>query len=1502
MYKNNVEKNDSIHDHESQDGIAVIGMSGRFPGAKTVEEFWNNISSGTCSIKMFDKQELIDFGVNEEYLSNPNYVSASGFVEDQDKFDEKFFGYLPLEASVLAPQHRIFLETTHEALENAGYTSGKYEGSIGVFAGTGESSYFTNHIYPNHELVRLFGLWESQIATSPHLLVNKVSYKLNLTGPSLNINTACSTSLVSVVVACENLENFKCDMAIAGGIHLMLPSEIGYIYREGSILSADGYCRTFDKDATGTVPGSGVGVVVLKRLKDALSAGDNILAVIKGFAVNNDGSDKAGFTAPSVEGQRKCIIKAQTKASVLPHTINYIEAHGTGTPLGDSIEIQALKEAFSQEILKKESCALGSVKSNIGHADVASGIIGLIKVILCLKNKKLVPHIGARSALLNEEFEDSPFFINTKLTPWQRVNSDTPLRAGVSSFGIGGTNAHIIVEEADLLSTRALKLLDKNYIFSCSAKTTNALDALKHNLLRYMKETLSPGKTSESEFANFIYTLHMGREDHLLRLALPCVDLKNAIELLENSIKEQKANIPLPSKTQGIVFMFPGQATQYVNVARKLYENEPFFKSIVDKCCEEVYKNHQINIKNIMFVNYKIKNDNVIEPHTQYDQLSLFIIEYSLAALLINWGIIPTAMIGHSLGEYVAACLSGVVTLSEALKLIFWRGKFMQMEEKGSMLAVPLSQRDMIPFLNNQVSLAAINAPSLCVVSGNTEGISKFQASIIKQLEAKDLKCKLLDTTHAFHSFMMEGAAKKFKEVLKDIEFKEPEIPYISNVTGMWVSHEEIRNSQYWIDHLCRTVKFSSGIRTLQDSGIYTYVEVGPGNILSSLVRLHHINNNSNNTIQMLQKNNINSKEEYNIYTGLADLWIQGAHVNWPNFYATKEKCRIPLPTYPFEKKRHWIDKKINQNLCTLTKDHFEEQGLSIIKNFVKPQQKSGITCQGARNETERDLVKIWEAIFSAEPIGIFDNFFELGGHSLTAIQLISIIRKKFIIEIPIKHIFENPTIAELAKCIQLAKREKKHSILPPIIAKTQSVSAPLSFIQEQFWFLEKIARGDSVYNLSTMFWLEGKVDIDALRHAFNMLIKRHTVLGSSFELIGGELVQIAKDDLDPLSLVEYYDLSNFPKEKQKKELEKLNRIEANKPFNLSKGPLIRSQLISLNTQKHVLVVSVHHAACDGWSLNILFKELSELHNAYKANRNPNLPSLPVQYSDYAIWQRSSISKEITEQQLAYWKTKLNGIPSVLKLPLDKPRPQKQTYKGAFYYFSLSRITLKNLKSIAEKYDVTFFMTILSAFSLLLHYYCKERDIVIGTPIANRHYTNVENLIGCFLNMLSLRIDCDGDPSFVDLLQQVRKVTLEAYENRDVPFRQIINHLQIERSLSWNPIFQVIMYIQTNDTKLFQLDGIEAKVNSQEAGAEEIGTSKIDLTLWLQEEGKLSLGFEYATDLFEASTIRKMAKDLKKLLQSISINPNQLISELQSKLTSNMPGKKKLIREQSVTL
>ncbi|HYO90813.1 MAG TPA: type I polyketide synthase, partial [Pyrinomonadaceae bacterium] len=661
---------------EAGQAIAIIGMSARFPGAKNVARFWHNLRDGVECISFFTHEEMLAAGVDPALLDDSNYVNADGVLEDIDLFDASFFGFNPREAQVLDPQHRFFLECSWEALENAGYDPETYQGLIGVYAGTSISTYQDN-LYSNSELVGLVGDFQIAIGNNKDHLTTQVSYKLNLKGPSVAVQTACSTSLVSVCLACQSLLSYECDLALAGGVTIGVPQRTGYLYQPGGIGSPDGHCRAFDAAAQGTVGGSGVGLVVLKRLDDALADGDYIHAVIRGAALNNDGSLKVGYTAPSVVGQAQVIAMAQAIAGVEPETITYVEAHGTGTPLGDPIEIAALTQAFRARTTKKQFCAIGSVKTNIGHLDSAAGVAGLIKTVLALKHKMLPPSLHFTEPNPNIDFANSPFYVNATLKEWQANGS--PRRAGVSSFGIGGTNAHLVVEEApkteESAPSRPAQLL------VLSAKTSSALERATANLAEHLRQH------PETNLADVAYTLQVGRRAFKQRRSLACDSLVDAITALETPDHRRVLTASVETEQRPVAFMFSGQGAQYAGMSAGLYESEADFREQIDLCSELLKPHLDTDLRQLLYPGAgQWEEANLQLQQTAYAQPALFAVEYALAKLWMKWGVRPEAMIGHSLGEYVAASLAGVFSLEEALALVAARGRLMQRLPAGAML------------------------------------------------------------------------------------------------------------------------------------------------------------------------------------------------------------------------------------------------------------------------------------------------------------------------------------------------------------------------------------------------------------------------------------------------------------------------------------------------------------------------------------------------------------------------------------------------------------------------------------------------------------------------------------------------------------------------------------------------------------------------------------------------------------------------------------------------
>ncbi|MBD2726430.1 SDR family NAD(P)-dependent oxidoreductase [Nostoc sp. FACHB-892] len=904
------------------ESIAIIGLAGRFPGTKNITEFWENLCDGVEAISQFSDKELIAAGVDPSLLKNPNYIKAGAVLKDIDLFDAGFFGLNPKEAEMTDPQHRLFLECAWEALENAGYDAQRCDSRIGVYAGASLNNYLTFNL--NHDQIGSAHSFQKLIGIDKDFLSTRVSYKLNLTGPSLTIQTACSTSLVATALACQSLLNYQCDMALAGGASIRVPQKTGYLHQEGGILSPDGHCRAFDAKAKGTIIGNGVGVVLLKRLSDAIADGDHIYAVIKGSAINNDGSGKVGYTAPSVNGQAEAIAEAIALADIEPETITYIETHGTGTALGDPIEIAALTNVFRAETEKKGFCAIGSVKTNIGHLDAAAGVTGLIKTALALQHKLIPPSLNFEQPNPEIDFANSPFYVNTKLTEWSATS--TPRRAGVSSLGIGGTNAHVILEEAPSV-TRVEKQKRDYQLLVLSAKTDSALETATKNFAQHLRQH------PELNLADVAYTLQVGRGVFDYRRVVVCQSTQEAINALE-TVDPQQVLTHFQEPTQrSITFMFPGQGAQYVGMGKELYQTEPRFREQVDRCCLLLKPHLGLDLRSVIYPHESEKEVTEQLKQTSLAQPALFVIEYALAQLWMSWGISPQAMIGHSIGEYVAACLAGVMSLEDALTLVAVRGRLMHQMPTGAMLSVSASAAEVKTFLNEDLALAASNAPSLCVVSGSYDAVEK----IAEKLTAKGIECRSLHTSHAFHSQMMEPMLEPFIAELKKVKLNPPQIPFISNLTGTWISAHEATSLDYWAQHLRQTVQFSDGLSVLlQESeqlrcapGDRILLEVGPGRTLCTLVK-QHTQQAAGQVVLPSLRHPQDEKSDVNFLLNiLGRLWLAGVEINWSGFYTHEQRYRVPLPTYPFERQRYWIEPEIQTQVSDIESKQGKKPNIS---------------------------------------------------------------------------------------------------------------------------------------------------------------------------------------------------------------------------------------------------------------------------------------------------------------------------------------------------------------------------------------------------------------------------------------------------------------------------------------------------------------------------------------------------------------------------------------------
>ncbi|MBA3947172.1 MAG: SDR family NAD(P)-dependent oxidoreductase [Herpetosiphonaceae bacterium] len=884
---------DATMDH-GLDGVAIVGMAGRFPGAANVDILWENLCNEIESITFFSHAELAAAGVDPAAYTAPNYVPARGALGNAEYFDAAFFGHSPRVAELMDPQHRLFLECAWEALENAGYDSEQFDGRIGVYAGESMNTYLLNNLYSHIQMVASLDSLQAAIGNDKDSLTTEVAYKFNLKGPCVTIQTASSTSLAAVHQACQSLLSYECDMALAGGVSIHFPEQAGYLYQQGGATSPDGHCRAFDAKAQGFVNGHGAGVVVLRRVEEALADGDMIYAVIKGSAINNDGSVKVSYMAPSVDGQAEVIGLAQAIAGVEADTISYVEAHGTGTMLGDPIEIAGLTQAFRNSTQKTQFCAIGSIKPNIGHLDTAAGVAGLIKTALALTYKQIPASLHWEQPNPQIDFEHSPFFVNTVLRDWEA--GSTPRRAGVSSFGMGGTNAHVVVEEAP--GRRPAGPSRPWQLLLLSAKTETALETATTELADYLDGH------PDLSLADAAYTLHIGRRGFNERRIAVCRNVADAVEVLHSRDPQRLfSGVPQPGE-RAVVYLFPGQGSQYVNMGRDLYDEEQFFRATVDQCAELLQPHLGLDLRTVLYPEEGTKEATARLDQTALAQPALFVIEYALAQLWQAWGIVAQGMIGHSIGEYVAACLAGVMSLADALALVAARGRLMQSLPAGAMLAVPLAENEVLPWLGSELALAAVNAPRMCVVSGPIEAITALEA----QLRAQEITSRPLHTSHAFHSAMLEPILADFTALVRRVPLQPPQQPYISNVTGSWITSAEATDPRYWAQHLRQTVRFADGLQTLLQGQPAVLLEVGPGQALSTFARQHTDRSATQLALPSLRHPHERQSDHAFMLTTLGKMWLTGIAVDASTLYSDEQRWRVPLPTYPFERQRYWVE------------------------------------------------------------------------------------------------------------------------------------------------------------------------------------------------------------------------------------------------------------------------------------------------------------------------------------------------------------------------------------------------------------------------------------------------------------------------------------------------------------------------------------------------------------------------------------------------------------------
>jgi phthiocerol/phenolphthiocerol synthesis type-I polyketide synthase E len=955
-------------------------MACRFPGAETPEELWKNLVGGVESISSLGHLDAAT-----------GHQAACGVVENADRFDAAFFGYAPREALLLDPQHRVFLECSWAALEDAGYDPARYPGTIGVYAGSSHTQYPSVLLSQRHRLGAV-SEFQIRIATGMDFLTTRVAYKLGLTGPAITVQTGCSTSLVAIHLAAQALLAGDCDMALAGGVTLHVPAEPGE-YTDGGILSRDGHCRAFDAAANGTVGGDGAGVVVLRRLADALADRDHIRAVLRGSAVNNDGFDKIGYTAPSIEGQARVVRAAQLIAEVAPETVTYIEAHGTGTPLGDPIEIAALTKAFRQGTDRRGFCRIGSIKTNIGHTDAAAGVAGFIKTVLALQHRELPPSLHFHAPNPKIDLAGSPFVIPTCRTPWETAG--TPRRAGVSSLGIGGTNAHVVLEEwpeppTDPGPPRHLLVL--------SAKTRSALDAATGRLREHLR------RNPDIALADAAWTLQVGRQEQRYRRFVVAERAVDAAVGLAEASSAGMVGAVAEAGRPSVVFLFPGQGGQHVGMARDLYQHQPAFAAAIDECAELARLPLGLDLRTVLYPTGDPERARQQLATMALGQVTVFVVEYALVQLLAAWGVQPGLVLGHSLGAYAAACTAGVFSLPDALRLVVERGRLLDRLAVGAMLAVRLPEQEVRELLADDLSLAAINGVNQCVVSGPAARVGALAAA----LNASGIDARRLHIPAGAHSTLADPILAEFEERVSQLELRAPSLPWVSDTTGTWATADGPTRPEYWTAHLRQPVRFGDALATVLGAPGQVLVEVGPGRTLITLAR-QHPGFGDTLAVPMLSHAAESTSDLAVSLAAAGRLWSAGVPLDWTRLHEDERRRRVALPTYPFQGQRYLVEAPAEAQVDLAGAEPI------LLPGLPRDDDGSPSLPPPSGSEREQAVCMIFAEILGLARVDPGDNFFHLGGDSLIATQLTAWIRRSYQTNLSLKEVFTAPTPQALA-------------------------------------------------------------------------------------------------------------------------------------------------------------------------------------------------------------------------------------------------------------------------------------------------------------------------------------------------------------------------------------------------------------------------------------------------------------------------------------------------------
>ncbi|MCI0493534.1 amino acid adenylation domain-containing protein [candidate division KSB1 bacterium] len=1303
------------------------------------------------------------------------------------------------------------------------------------------------------------------------------------------MDTACSSSLVSVHLAIQSLRNGEANLAVAGGVNLILTPEANLIFSHARMMSIEGRCKTFDASADGYVRGEGCGIIILKRLSDALKDGDRILAVIRGSAINQDGRSN-GITAPNGLAQQEVIKQALNNAKVSPEQIGYIEAHGTGTILGDPIEVQSLG-AVMKNRSKNKPCLIGSVKTNIGHLESAAGIAGLIKTILSLYYEEIPPHLHFKQINPHILIDELPLEIPTERRPWL---SGTERRfAAVSSFGFGGTNSHIVLEEAPARKPVHNEVERPLHLLALSGKTENALNELIKLYVDYLS------KSKSDSLADICFAANSGRSHFAQRLAVTAENVQQMRDRLSTlaqgqPVFEANRGEGKNKKRSKIAFLFTGQGSQYIGMGRTLYETQPTFQKALDQC-DQILKNYLE--RPLLSVIFSEDESSEFIHETAYTQPALFSIEYALAQLWRSWGIEPNYLIGHSVGEYVAACIAGVFSLEDGLKLIATRGKLMSsLPHDGDMAVIFADQKQVstaIESYRKEVSIAGVNGPKNIVISGKKEAVQE----IVEKFQSEGFESRSLKVSHAFHSPLMDSILDEFEKVASEVHYQAPVIPIISNLTGKIIDPKSIPDASYWRRHIREAVQFHSGMQTLAEQGCEIFIEPGPNPVMIGMGR-RCLPDVKGIWLPSLKQD---QPDWQMLLNSLGMLYVNGIEIDWAGFDRDYQRVLVSLPNYPFQRERYWVESSVTgrpkivgaalENDADETAQFQDEKTQSHVlaarnqPNLTRqtildsePDQRLGMLQSYLKQEIALVMSLNINRIDINQPVN------NLGLDSIMAIELKNKIEKKLAVDYPIASLLEGPNIIQISQQLLDQMTAPETVTSKSIPASEKILKYPLSYGQRAMWFQHQMAP-ESIYNLLYAVRIRSEVDVPLLKQAFQTLIDRHPTLRTTFHAVKGEPVQKVHEEIDVDFQLE--DASAWSEEDLQKRLEKETRMQ----FNLETGPLFRVRMFSKSNDEHILLETIHHIVADLWSQAIIANEIGILYSALISHEKPELPPIEIQYSDFVRWHSEMLEGAEGEKLWGYWKEKLSGELPVLNLPTDRPRPAVQTFRGVSKTIEFKPELIQKLKKVSEQHGATMYMTLLAAFNVMLHRYSGQDDLIVGTPTTGRSRNELTPLVGYFVNPLPIRSDLSGNPEFTEFLSQVRKTVVEAIDHQSYPLGLIVEKLHPRRDTSRTPLFQVMFVFQR--AHLLYEEGLSSFAISSEGEQMNLGglpleafkleetLSPFDFTLMMAEtKNSLAASLTYNTDLFDSNTIDRMLWHFQTLLESIANNPERKIAEL----------------------